>query len=665
MSTNQTERLRAEATAKLISLEPVSAVRPAEELLHELQMHQIELEMQNENLRQTQLALEESRDRYLDLYDFAPVSYFTLSREGLILEANFTFAALLGLERQKLRKGRFAEFIATVDRGRWYSFFQDVLKDDRPHQNELTLQRADGQILFAHVDGLRIAKDNGGYQIRIVLTDITDRCRAETLLRESEEKFHAIFERTLDGGVLIDDTGMIIDCNPAFVQQSGMTLDQLKQIRIWELRPDNKAELTKKIFFEAMKTGAGVSADIRFKRPDGKVIYVGVRGASISISGKCYMQCITHDITERWQVEEIARISAQKNRLLFENSRDALMTFAPPSWRFTSANEATLKLFGASGIAELIALTFWDVSPERQPDGRLSSEKAQEMTELAMRAGSHSFEWEHQRLDGQTFFADVLLARMDLANEPFVQATVRDITERKRTETELMEYQQLLRELAAQAVASREAELKHIAREVHDELGQLLTALRMDISLLRIQFGERDPALMIKIQDMLVLVDKAIGGVRDVARNLRPPALDMGIGFALTWLRDEFAARTDIPCTLRVVDEPAGLDDASIVALFRIVQESLTNIVRYAEATHVEITVGQRGDGIDVEIRDNGLGFDLDAVSGKKSFGLMGMKERAIAVCGRVKINSMPMTGTVVSVHVPLCQTHPGRRIDD
>lgn len=796
--TNPAERLRAEAKTKLGSPAPV-IVRPAEELLHELQTYQIELEMQNENLRQTQLALEESRDSYLDLYDFAPVAYLTLNHVGLIAEANFSCAALLGLERNKLRKARFAGFIVSQDCERWYSFLLNVLENNSPHRCELALQRVDGQLMFAHLDCVRIGTDNGGYQIRIVVTDITERHQAENLLRESEEKFRAIFEGTLDGVVLIDDTGMIVDCNPEFVCQSGMTPDQLKQTRIWELRPADKAGLAKKIFFEAMKTGSGGTADFKFKRPDGRVIHIGVRGATIHIGGKRYLQCISHDITERrqmeaeleqsrqalnadsrlfqaildnaplgiWmlgadnkikfinktfcnavgiqeqqfvsathysdllppavsascmksdrecfeqetrhlseeylpfvddrdhlleitkvklsdaegctigliglatditerrQAEDIARISSKKNRLLFEESRDALMISSPPSWKFSSANQATLTLFGASGIAEFMALTASDVSPERQPDGRLSSEKALEMRWIAMREGSHSFEWEHQRLDGQTFSADVLLTRMELDNEPFLQATVRDITERKRTETELMEYQQLLRELAAQAVASREAELKHIAREVHDELGQLLTALRIDISLLRIQFGESDQALLLKIQDMLVLVDKAIQGVRDVALNLRPPALDMGIVPALTWLSDEFSARTDIPCILRVAEEPTGLDDACIVTLFRIVQESLTNIARYAEATLVEITVRQCEDGITMEIRDDGIGFDSDAVSGKKSFGLMGMKERAIAVCGMVKICSTPLSGTVVSVHVPMHQTQPGRRIDD
>ena len=137
------------------------------------------------------------------------------------------------------------------------------------------------------------------------------------------------------------------------------------------------------------------------------------------------------------QAKDALRVIALKHQLLFESSRDALMLLAPPSWRFTGANRATLQLFGASSVDEFTALGPWDVSPERQPDGRPSSEKAQEMIAIAMREGAHFFEWQHQRLDGQPFAADVLLTRMEVGGDLFLQATVRDITERKQFELQL------------------------------------------------------------------------------------------------------------------------------------------------------------------------------------------------------------------------------------
>lgn len=186
----------------------------------------------------------------------------------------------------------------------------------------------------------------------------------------------------------------------------------------------------------------GLSAtELEFKivRPDGeeraildKLEIIKDGGAAVRITG------ILQDITWLKRAEEAVRNSALKHRLLFESSRDALMLLAPPSWKFTNANKATLELFGASSVDEFTALGPWNVSPERQPNGRPSSEMAQEMIAAAMRDGSRFFEWEHQRLDGQPFAADVMLTRMEVGNELFLQATVRDISQRKRQENQLV-----------------------------------------------------------------------------------------------------------------------------------------------------------------------------------------------------------------------------------
>jgi PAS domain S-box-containing protein len=137
------------------------------------------------------------------------------------------------------------------------------------------------------------------------------------------------------------------------------------------------------------------------------------------------------------QTEEALRKSEEKYRMLFESSRDALMTIAPPTWKFTRANQAALQLFGVASEADFTALGPWDVSPDLQPDGRPSAEKALEMIAAAMREGSHFFEWEHRRLDGEPFSADVLLTRMEIDGDVSMQATVRDITDRKRAESML------------------------------------------------------------------------------------------------------------------------------------------------------------------------------------------------------------------------------------
>ena len=174
------------------------------------------------------------------------------------------------------------------------------------------------------------------------------------------------------------------------------------------------------------------------------------------------------DITQQVLAEQKLHESEQKYRSLFESSRDALMTSAPPSWKFTSANGSTLKMFGAASEAEFTRLSPWDISPERQPDGRLSAEKAREMIEAALRHGSNFFEWTHKRLDGRTFPAAVLLSRLDQDGQVTLQATVRDITNRKRLEQEVRERRAEMDALQKSQVAALTAAA--IAHELNQPL---------------------------------------------------------------------------------------------------------------------------------------------------------------------------------------------------
>lgn len=356
-----------------------------------------------------------------------------------------------------------------------------------------------------------------------------------------------------------------------------------------------------------------------------------------------------------------------KFRTLYNSTSDAVMLLSQDG--FIDCNKAALAIFGCASLDDFISRQPADFSPPHQPCGTDSEALARTHIDIALSRGGHRFEWIHKRSDtGAEFPAEVLLSAMVLNGITILQAAVRDISERKRAETELLSlmaesrraeidlraHQQLLREMASQDVIRREMDFKHIAREVHDELGQTLTALRMEISLLRMQFGALDPALNSRIKSVLMLADQAIQGIRDVAANLRPPALDMGLVPAVAWLCDQFPHRATADCNLQIVDEPHELDDARTVAIFRIVQESLTNAARYADATHVEVTISVAGDNIHVTVRDDGKGFDPTMMPSHKSFGLLGMRERAMALGGIVTIASTPSMGTEVSVLIPI-----------
>lgn len=257
------------------------------------------------------------------------------------------------------------------------------------------------------------------------------------------------------------------------------------------------------------------------------------------------------------------------------------------------------------------------------------------------------------RSDGSSFVGDINLAPLQTNRGPLTMAVVRDVTESRHIQQEMADSRQRLRALAAQGDAMREYERKNIAREVHDELGQVLTALRMDLTYADMTFGAVNPDIRDRFQGMRVLVDRAIQGVRNVATNLRPSALDMGLVPALEWLCGEFRRHAGIPCDIEVDTQAIEMPEIRAVGLFRIVQESLTNVSRYARATSVRVTLRREGEQLVLQVQDNGEGFDATLSPQGKSFGLLGMQERALALGGVLSVESAPGVGTTVTARVP------------
>ncbi|KAF3997472.1 putative bifunctional diguanylate cyclase/phosphodiesterase [Glaciimonas immobilis] len=218
----EVQRLEAEselARTPLTSLPEFSHSSP-DEMLHELRVHQIELEMQNEELRRAQISLEESRDRYLDLYDFAPVGYFTLTSEGQITEVNLTGASLFGIERSKLLQRRFARFVTIEDKDRWHRYFIGVLRNKEQRQCELTVQRPDGSAIEVQLDSLRIDIAGGDERTRVVRVTVTD----IHIRKQAEVKLHLIakvFEQSGEAIMVTDADRTTIMVNQAFTTISG------------------------------------------------------------------------------------------------------------------------------------------------------------------------------------------------------------------------------------------------------------------------------------------------------------------------------------------------------------------------------------------------------------------------------------------------------------
>ena len=228
-----------------------------------------------------------------------------------------------------------------------------------------------------------------------------------------------------------------------------------------------------------------------------------------------------------------------------------------------------------------------------------------------------------------------------------------DLSETKRAEQELRASSEQLRNLAAHLLSVREEERSRISREVHDELGQSLTAVKMDLAWLAGRLPGKNGQMLKRIRSTRQLADSIIQSIRRISTELRPAVLDLGLAAAVEWQVQEFQARSGVQCKVRLLIREVVTSNAS-TAMFRIFQETLTNVARHAKATRVEVVLQKQRDRLALLVHDNGLGFDHADPSLSKSLGLLGMRERAAILGGRVNISSAPGKGTTVTAWIPL-----------
>jgi PAS domain S-box-containing protein len=263
------------------------------------------------------------------------------------------------------------------------------------------------------------------------------------------------------------------------------------------------------------------------------------------------------------------------------------------------------------------------------------------------------------RASGETFPLEGSVSTVLEHGQPIHTIILRDVTERQQVQEKLSRSHAQLRQLSAALQTIREEERTHIARELHDDLGQLLASLRMDLTLLQQQPAGAGGALLMQGMEQNLLT--AIASLRRIATNLRPRALDEGgLFFALQGLRDEFVARHGIHCTLYADEDELRLDDAASTAIFRIVQEALTNIARHADATSVTITLYRIDGQLLLTIRDDGRGISAADMEKAQSLGLVGMRERVWAIDGEITISGDEPPGTRIDIVLPLANAEPG-----
>jgi PAS domain S-box-containing protein len=260
------------------------------------------------------------------------------------------------------------------------------------------------------------------------------------------------------------------------------------------------------------------------------------------------------------------------------------------------------------------------------------------------------------RADGEEFPIEASISQSGEPGLRFYTVILRDITLRKQYEDALKRQQQELRELSARVLEAREEEKTRIARELHDELGQLLTAMKMDLGWLREHLPKEDAELMTKAEQMGAVLDQTVTSARRISADLRPLMLDdLGLADAAGWLVDDFSRRADIHCELKMEGDAGleGIERGVATAVYRALQESLTNIARHSGARNAWIMLGVEDGNVHFEVEDDGRGISSEDMAKVRSLGLRGMRERVTYLGGSLEIVRAPRGGTRVRVRVP------------
>ncbi len=481
------------------------------------------------------------------------------------------------------------------------------------------------------------------------LSDSNQRLRKEIqerkLMEEQLRLKEFILDHAGDAVYLIDRSPRFIYVNEEASRALGYSRDELLGLGPFDIDPNITPQDTQR-FREQMQAAGSFNYETSHRRCDGSLFPVEIRGALIEYQGQPMSLALARDITERKRIEHAVVQSETALRSLTDSAPFSIIRYDIEG-RITYVNAPLLGFFGIP-LAELIG----KLPCEVWTDGRFA-EIDQGIAQALRTKEEVVVEFSELSAEGTLHHQIWIIPEKDNLNEVLgIIAFGLDISERKRAEFDLEETRTQLRGLIAHREQAREEERKLIAREVHDELGQILSGLQLNIALVADKCAAQSASLREHFHESMILIDQAIGVTRNVASTLRPVELDMGIIASLEWLVNRFATYSGIQCEIHIADQEFRLPDDSSIALFRIVQESLTNVARHAHADKLSISLCRDGDDCILKVRDNGIGFDTSAKK-MNSFGLVGIRERTLKLGGTLSINSRTGAGTEIVVRIP------------
>jgi PAS domain S-box-containing protein len=488
----------------------------------------------------------------------------------------------------------------------------------------------------------------------------------------------------------------IIDLNPAAAEITGSTIEDLRGRTLAEFPAFLKTPLSGQCL-AAIRSGKTI--DLGEISYGDERIRQGIYAVQVFALSENFLGVAIENVTDRRLSEKAVRESEERFRLLIEGVQEYAIFHLDPLGHVVSWNVGAERLKGYRA-EEIVGKHFSAFYP---PEDVRMGKPGQKLTEAVQHGHSEDEGW-RLRKDGSRFWANVIITALtdstgnligfakvtrdmsrrremhealtrekeilELRDEQRTAVLERvnqelrtEIADRKRAEEQLTVSLEQLRALAARLQNAREEERTRVAREIHDDFGQTCTALKMDLALVARKATKRQTQLRAKVDSAVQLVNDLITSSRRIASELRPSTLDdLGLTAALEWQAQEFEGRTGVHCRVTLPEELNALDSERSTAIFRIFQESLTNVARHANATCVEARLEREGDQLILQVQDNGKGFDPVAAKARRSLGLVGMRERALLLDGELKIEGAPGSGTTMTLRIPLPRANLPRK---
>jgi len=597
-------------------------------------------------------AMRESQEKLRILFDSIGVGITVTDLAGNIVDVNETILHMKGFSREDVI-GRYGlDFVAERDRARAADAMMDFLKgqEEKTPTWEFALLTKDGSEIPCEASAT-LLRDSSGNIVGFISIerDITERKRAEKALRESEDRYRTLVETMNDGLAAQDIDGIFTYVNDRLCEMLGFSRDELIGVHLVDLLD----EVSRNKYKEEMSsrhTGKHVPYEIEFTRKDGAKIITRISPQLITDQEGNMVGSfgVATDITDLKRAEEELRESEERLRNFMESATD-VYTIWNSKLELLDVSERGTKAFLPTATREdMIGKHITEIVPDVKKTGRY-------------------YEYLNVIKTGQPFQVEdtVVHPKFGIRNVSIKAFKVRDglglvladITERKKAEEELRHYSERLRVMATQLSAAEDNERRRLARELHDRVGQNLTALSINLSMVRTQLPEEAVApVSSTLDDSQSILEQTAAIIRDVMSNLQPPVMEeYGLVAALRWYADRFASRTGISVTVQGEDPIPRLNTSSENTLFRIIQETLTNVAKHAQATQVTVNSVVESKTVRLVVTDDGVGFNVaDVVHSdvQQGWGLTTMSERAKSLGGSFDIESRPGHGTRVVVEI-------------